>query len=417
MRFTLVAAIVCCTVLITAAEEGKADAPPPVPTPPVAPTQESPFPKLFEGLNAPDAEARVLSAKALLVELAAQIKDSEKPYLKSIADRISAEKPEDRSAAATEFKTAFDDTVKYNKEVVAGLQKALAGVDEAARTEAKKSLVTLMNLVIENKIVEKLIEELANPDPKISAPAAEKLKAMGEDAAFHLVQALEDERIGLRRLAADILKALGPKAKGSASDLAFLLDNDDKNVRRNAAAVLENLGPDAADATDDFVNYLSHDEKSVRRMAANILKKIGPKAAESTGDLVELLTDDDKNIRALSTEVLLTFGPAAKEGVDNLVLILEDEEGDDDSKDRAIRVLTAIGGAAKPALAEIKRLANEGKSDALRAAATEAAAKIEAAPEPPAEPKEGEKPAAQPEQKKDAAAKVEGAAAVPAPAQ
>ncbi len=331
--------------------------------------------KIIQDLASQDAAAREAGAKALLKMLEEFVKKAEKPFVPRLAEELSSEDAAVRARAAQTVVDAFNDLKNATPQNFTAAMSKVSSAEAEVSTHARTLLVKAMSDIIEGKLVDKTIEDLAAADAAVAAAAPAKLLAFGAGAAPSLVNALEDERLIVKKGAADILKKLGPAAKDQAGDLAFLLDSDDKSARKLAAAVLENLGPEAAEATDDLVNYLSHDEKSVRRSAANILKKMGPGAKEATGDLVELLTDEDKHARNLAGEVLIALGPHAREGVEALLEIVSDKDNDADSRERAANVLGAIGAEAKDVLLALKAIQDEDAK--VKAAVSAAIAKIE----------------------------------------
>ena len=332
--------------------------------------------KILTDVFSPDAAVAEPAAKGLLKGLQEHVKTADKPYIRKLNEELNADKPELRAEALKTLTGTLGDLRKANEKLWADISSKLNSKTLSDRDSSRVLLVASINQVIETDIVDKLIEGLASTDAAAAAAAAKKLQEMGANAASGLAAALEDERAAVKKTASEVLKAMGPAAKEAASDLAFLLDNEDKGTRRLAAMVLENLGPDAAEVVEDMVLYLDSDKKTVRRAAAGILKKMGAAAKEATTDLVDLLTSDDKNVRSLAADVLTNLGAHAKEGVEGLSDIISDDANDVDSRERAARVLAAIGPDAKESLDVLKKYEKD-ENVALRDAVQAAIKKIQ----------------------------------------
>ncbi|HEY3320248.1 MAG TPA: HEAT repeat domain-containing protein [Planctomycetota bacterium] len=314
----------------------------------------------FSGLSAKEVSAQVTAAKTLLQGLNEEVQKSTKPYLKKLTQDLNSAEAATRETAAKSLSAITEDLRKGAGKDLSELLAQSGVSDEKKRTEARTRLVEVLNHACEISLVDTLIDDLAATDAATVAAAVQKLKEIGADAASPLANALDDERVAVKKNAADILKAMGPAAKGAASDLAFMLDSEDKGTRRLVAGILENLGPDAAEVADDMVRYLDNDERTVRRNAANILKKMGPAAKETASDLAQLLDNDDKNVRALAAEVLISLGPNAKDAAKDLAdLIDAPDQNEPDIRERAANVLAAIGPEAKSALDVLKKRAED----------------------------------------------------------
>ena len=353
---------------------GAAVPPPPVGPAPMAEPKPAPEPvpvkvtpakdmsaakKLLEDLESPEAPKSEAAVKAMLKGLDETSATNKFTYLIKVAKDINGDAADARAVA---MKKVVDVIKEFHNnpnaaDALTQIVSTITSPDPNDDPEGKTRLASALNETFKAGEINPVIEDLASTDPAVVEKATKRLQEYGAEAADLLSNAVGDERLPVKKGAADILKAMGPKAKDAASGLAFLLDNEDKVTRHLAAGVLENLGPEAADVTDDLVMYLSNEDRTVRRTAANLLKKIGVMGLkEKASDLVDLLTDADKNTRAMATELLIFLGPSAVEGTESLGGILEDTQANDaDSRKRAARVLGAIGPEAKGALEILKK--------------------------------------------------------------
>jgi hypothetical protein len=368
---TIVAVLVLPSIMVLAEEVR----PPRVKHQPGA-SEPAPTVGIVNDLNSKNPELRETAARTLIEALQEPLKKAAKPYLAEIINKASCATDAVRNAGITELAALLESSCKGNRMEVPAWLDRIVSKEATDREETGTKLVTLLNDVLESKFIDKQVENLGSADPAVSVAAEEKLKSFGAAAVDSLVDGLENEQAAVKKGAAEVLKALGPKAKEGANSLAFLLDNDDRVTRRLAAAVLENLGPDAAEVVSDLINYLDNDDKSVRRLAATILKKVGPGIQEAANDLAELLTNDDKNTRSLAAEILMSLGPNATAAARNLGDMLDNQANDADARAKAAAVLGVIGPDSKIVLHILRKYINDPNA-AVAKAAQEAVGKIE----------------------------------------
>jgi len=355
---------VCATICAFNVFPGE-DAPKPKPVEavkpaPVAekPAADDPVLKMLIEIASADAAVREAAAKTFLMPLQDEIKKSTKTYARKMNEDLASDDAARRAGAAKELAVIIED-IRKNKTTDAFLIDHFRKVniaDEKSRNDSRAQLVRALDVVIENKLVDKLIGDLGSTDLALVDAAEKKLIEIGGDAASQLADALEDERLAVKKKAGDILKAMGPQAKDAVTDLVFLMDSEDKAARRTAASVLEGLGPLAVDALDDLVEYLQSDEKPVRRLSANIIKKMGEVAKTAAPDLVELLSHEEKGVRGIAVELLQNLGPHAGAVANELLEIVDQKPGeDDDQRERAATVLGTIAGEAKETLPGLRK--------------------------------------------------------------
>jgi hypothetical protein len=89
-----------------------------------------------------------------------------------------------------------------------------------------------------------------------------------------LVQALGDERVLTRSLAASVLIEVGPEASEAVPALIQALEDSDENVRASAAQALREMGPQAIDAVPALIQALGDPHPQVWQSAVIALRHI-----------------------------------------------------------------------------------------------------------------------------------------------
>ena len=153
----------------------------------------------------------------------------------------------------------------------------------------------------------------------------EIIRRIGPPALPLLVDLLRDERVSIRRSAADALIDLAPDTETIQPALRRALRDEDWQVAGDAARALGALGKRAGPSVRALVETLSHEDPYVRVYAAEALASIGPQAAASTRDLARALADPSPGVRWAAGEALASIGPAAQSAVPQLIEALKDE--------------------------------------------------------------------------------------------
>jgi len=153
----------------------------------------------------------------------------------------------------------------------------------------------------------------------------EIIRRIGPPALPLLVDLLRDERVSIRRTAADALIDLTPHTASIQPALRRALRDEDADVAGDAARALGALGPKASPSVRALVATLSHEDPYVRIYVAEALASIGPKAAIATRDLAGALDDPIPGVRWAACEALASIGPAAQSAVPRLIEALTDE--------------------------------------------------------------------------------------------
>jgi outer membrane protein assembly factor BamB/HEAT repeat protein len=165
--------------------------------------------------------------------------------------------------------------------------------------------------------------DLGNED--LDRETFEILRRIGPQAIPLLVDLLRDERVSVRRNAADTLIDLAPDTQWSQAALRTALTDEDAEVAGDAARALGALGDRAGPSVLALVRTLSHEDAYVRVYAAEALASIGPKAGASASNLAMALDDPVPGVRWAAGEALASIGPAAQPAVPQLIEALKDE--------------------------------------------------------------------------------------------
>ena len=164
---------------------------------------------------------------------------------------------------------------------------------------------------------------LANEDLELRT--FEIIRRIGPPAIPLLVDLLRDERVSIRRSAADALIDLAPYTESIQAALRRALTDEDSDVAGDAARALGALGTKASPSVRALVQALSHEEPHVRLYAAEALASIGPNASAATADLARAVGDPIPGVRWAACEALASIGPAAQSAVPQLIEALTDE--------------------------------------------------------------------------------------------
>ena len=224
--------------------------------------------------------------------------------------------------------------------------------DSLARIDPEALVAALVKLLPRSKRPEDTIEALGRLGPKAkdaipalieslgheikgtSGSAARALAAIDLEASLAaLLPRLADSDVAERRLAAEALGDMGPKAEAAVPAFIRALDDEDVEVRTFAAFALAHFGPRAA-AVAALTRLVAAGPGKAREMAAWALGTIGPEAAAAVPALVEALWERDPVSRSRLIWTLGQIGPGAA-AVPALVQALGDE-------DAAIRRAAAV---------------------------------------------------------------------------
>ena len=171
---------------------------------------------------------------------------------------------------------------------------------------------------------------LADPDPQVRDVAAWTLGTMGRAAASQapaLAALLNDAEGGPRASALWALVRMGPDAKPALAGLLPLLrerpDPGANYERKMAVDVLRAIGPDAAEAVLALIALLQDPDGQVRFAAAQALGTAGAGSPDAVSALIPFLESDEENMRSAAAESLGAIGPKAIEAVPALIRSME----------------------------------------------------------------------------------------------
>ena len=205
---------------------------------------------------------------------------------------------------------------------------------------------------------------LSSGSEDLEVVTVEIIRRIGPAALPLLVELLQDERVSMRRDAADVLIDLPPHTGTIQLALRRALTDGDAQVAGDAARALGALGPSASPSVDALVKTLSHEDAYVRVYAAEALASIGPKAAAATRELARAVDDPEPGVRFAACEALAGIGPAAESAVPQLIKALEDDY-------LYVRIFAAgaLGNIGPKAAAALEALKESAHDPALRSEA------------------------------------------------
>ena len=145
-----------------------------------------------------------------------------------------------------------------------------------------------------------------------------KLRGIGEPAVEPLIAGLEDEKLSVRRGAAELLGKI--KDSRAAEPLITALKDKDSSVRFAAAEALGEIKDSRA--VEPLIVALKDEKDSVKKAAAKSLEDI--KDARAVEPLIGVLQDKDPNFRRQATEALGEIKDSR--AVEPLTAVLKDED-------------------------------------------------------------------------------------------
>jgi outer membrane protein assembly factor BamB len=214
-----------------------------------------------------------------------------------------------------------------------------------------------------------LVQALKAAEPSARAAAADKLLEMGwqaRPAVPDLLAALRDPAPAVREKAAAALARVGAEA---VPGLIHALQDDRVWRESHAAKALVRATGGTADPAAALLDAAEADA-AVREEAAALLARIGASAAPA---VTKLLASDDRRVRWWAIGVLMEYGPGAKPATAELIRIAR--TGNQWFQAKAAQALGRIGPDARAAVPVLAAMLKHTWPDA-RAAAAEALAGI-----------------------------------------
>jgi hypothetical protein len=118
-----------------------------------------------------------------------------------------------------------------------------------------------------------------------------------------VMDCLQDSDGKIRYQAADLLRALGRRAKASTAALSYRLSDPDRNVRIMCLLALRKMGPGEG-CVDMLLRSLKDPEKLVRYWSARVLGEMGVLARDARTSLFHSLIDDQDAVRKAANDAL-----------------------------------------------------------------------------------------------------------------
>ena len=307
-----------------------------------------------------------------------------------------------------------------SKTVAEWIHQLEQGPDDEARREAAAALTRLgPEAVVEALATTSEVSADGNSYSMVVAmiPA---LAAAGPEVVDALLAGLESDKENVRLAAANVLRAMGPEAKGAVAPLAVALGDRNRWVRWFSAEALGNIGPDAAGAVEALRPLVEHPDRHTRIRAVRALGRIGPAAraavaaltkaeqddperavrqaaklalyqidldqiaSDATGGatdevqaLIKRLADADEFESASAAKELARVGPAAVDAVPALAKALGHRSKW--VREAAAETLGTLGRSAETVVPALRRAAEDEEPE-VRAAAKRALEKIEGKP-------------------------------------
>ncbi|MBS0265495.1 MAG: HEAT repeat domain-containing protein [Planctomycetes bacterium] len=187
----------------------------------------------------------------------------------------------------------------------------------------------------------------------------------------NLTNALTDGSPAIRREAAMTLARIGPKAAPAVDELAGVLNDRDPALRNAALLALAAIGPDATGAISKIVPLLEDSMYPVRYAAIFALGKIGRTARGALPVLEKNLQDPDSFLQTASAWALLQIDSNAEKRASQVLKPLVNGLSVPDPRVRiqVVKALGILGAAAKPALKDIEKLADDANPEVKKAVA------------------------------------------------
>jgi HEAT repeat protein/outer membrane protein assembly factor BamB len=220
--------------------------------------------------------------------------------------------PQARPATESDLARRSAQALDWEGRLIASDPKVRAAAEAALVQAAARSLPLLRRLL-----------DRGNED--LDSVALALIRRIGPPAIPLLVELMRDERVSIRRSAADALIDLAPHTGSIQPALRRALGDEDWVVAADAARALGALGVKASPSVRALVEALSHQEPHVRIYAAEALASIGPQAGSATRDLARAVGDPVPGVRWAACEALASIGPAAQPAVPQLIEALKDE--------------------------------------------------------------------------------------------
>lgn len=310
------------------------------------PTHSEALLTLLEGIKSQDGEVRKTAARDYLSSHPwTPLGQVAGPVASRLVVALEDQQPEVRAAAARAIGSIGPNAKGVMPKVSALLKDREPRVRQEAavalaRLEARDEVPALVEALADVEIRDTALVALLHLDPP-SIPPVELVRVLDADGdAWGELLWMPD----LMRMLAEhqldpVVSALGKTGGPVAHQIARLVGSDRARVRARATEVLKLLGPEAKGAVPELTNYLE-DSRS-RNAALDVLARIGPLATPAVKSIMRLLKVEQSSTRALAARALAAMGPPAVRAAPALVGLLRDR--DEDVRMAAAAALGTIG--------------------------------------------------------------------------
>ncbi len=197
---------------------------------------------------------------------------------------------------------------------------------------------------------------LKDPELLVRLKAAETLWKV-EQPPVSLVlpvvtRGLKDKEPANCRLALEVVKLMGPRAKDTVPWVRNALLHKDFNVQYQAIQAAAAIGPSAKRAVPELLEIIRKDDTGF--LAANVTFALGKIGSRGVPALIRALEDKEAKVRRAATFGLGQVGPRAYEAVPALVKTME-EDADSLVQSFAAEALGNIGPEARSAIPNLKK--------------------------------------------------------------
>lgn len=357
--------------------------------------------ELDERLQATLALAAIGAPAAAAVPAVAKVLESDEPLLRNAAAFALGKIGSPAAAAPLEKAAATSDPflaaiVAWGRAqlhpqdaalVASAVQKLRAGLESDTaeiRSASVSGLSDLAGLVDESarrELVGAFVGLLHDGDIGVGTAAGAALVRLGGAAVDAVRATLGDAATRLKGL--EVLAAIGPPAKAAVPELTALLADSDPLVQSESVVTLASIGAEAAAALPALQKLLADEVPAeVRYATAYALGRIGAAAKPTVPRLLELAKSSDEIMATVATWATLKIEPQDATLVESAIPLLRKALRGENEMARleAAVALGDIGPTARSAIPILELVSEEDASRQVRAAATEALAKVRPRP-------------------------------------
>ncbi len=334
----------------------------------IGPAAEPAVPQIIPLLEAPNDATVPVAAAYALGSIGATNADAE------LRRALNKDNPFLQMIAAWALAKGHPDDQKALILAVDKLVEGLKSDKPAIRTAAAKGLQSLH--APPEMVAPALVNVVNDPDPEVRANVVDAVVSLGESVVPRTSKALQNPK--LRGAAIKVLTKLGPKAAAAVKPLIDAASDADPPFRTEINFALAAIGPAAAPATDALVKAISDEDKGVRESALYALREIGPGARDAVRPLTNKVDADDSFEAMASAWALARIVPsdAAVAAKVLPVLIRGLSNSGEQTRLNSVEAIADLGPRAERAASELKKLAQDDKSPAVREAAAAALKRV-----------------------------------------